>query len=135
MLVQGGAAAILLIVSQIGGADATSAYQLLVDATNVMYFIAFVYMFLSVIRLRKRPDRGTQPGHALIPLGRFGLWACGVLGLVITLLAIAISLIPPQDLQGSPVAFEIKLVGICAVLILTGLVLYWRKNKRGPVSA
>jgi uncharacterized iron-regulated membrane protein len=33
------------------------------------------------------------------------------------------------------VAFEIKLVGICAVLILTGLVLYWRKNKRGPVSA
>ncbi|MGH9474757.1 MAG: APC family permease [Terriglobales bacterium] len=131
MLVQGGAAAILLIVSQIGGASAVSAYQLLVDATDVMYFIAFVYMFLAIIRLRHRPERGRQEGHALIPLGQFGVWVCGMLGLLITLLSIVISLIPPDDLAGSRIAFEVKLIGICVVLILSGLVLYWRKNKRG----
>ncbi|HWG36381.1 MAG TPA: APC family permease [Terriglobales bacterium] len=136
MLVQGLAAAVLLIVSQIGGADAVSAYQLLVDATDVMYFIAFIYMFLAVIKLRNRPDRGTQPGHALVPLGQFGVWTCGLLGLSITLLAIAISFIPPADLGGSSLVFEIKLVVICGVLILSGLVLYWRKGKRGdaPLS-
>ncbi|MGH9394834.1 MAG: APC family permease [Terriglobales bacterium] len=136
MLVQGGAAAALLIISQIGGADAVSAYQLLVDATDVMYFIAFIYMFLAVIALRKRPGRGADPSQALVPLGQFGVWACGLLGLAITLLAIAISFIPPADLAGSRTVFEIKLIGICAVLILSGLVLYWRKGKRGaPLPA
>ncbi len=133
MLVQGGAAALLLIVSQIGGANAASAYQLLVDATDVMYFIAFIYMFLAVLKLRHRPDRG-RPGHALIPFGQLGVWVCGLLGLAITILAIVVSLIPPGDLQGSPVVFEIKLIVICAALILTGLILYWRKNKRGPLE-
>lgn len=131
MLVQGGAAALLLIVSQIGGASAASAYQLLVDATDIMYFIAFVYTFAAVLAMRKRPDRGTQPGHALIPGGQLGVWICGTLGLLITLLSIIISLIPPDDLQGSRTWFEIKLVGICVVLIFSGLILYWRKNKRG----
>lgn len=135
MLVQGGAAAALLIISQIGGADAVSAYQLLVDATDVMYFIAFIYMFLAAIALRHRPDRGREPGHALVPLGQFGLWLCASLGFAITLLAIVVSLIPPSDLQGSRTLFEIKLVGICAVLIFSGLVLYWRKGKRGSLEA
>lgn len=131
MLVQGAAAAVLVVVSQIGTASAASAYQLLVDATDVMYFIAFLYTFCAVIALRNRPDRGREPGHALIPLGKFGLWACGLLGVVITLLSIIVSMIPPDDLQGSRVWFEVKLVGICVVLIFSGLVLYWRKNKRG----
>lgn len=131
MLVQGGAAAVLLIVSQIGGADAASAYQMLVDATSVLYFIAFLYTFLAVIKLRNRPDRGASPDQTLIPGGQFGVWACGLLGLVITLLAIVIALIPPSDLQGSRIWFEVKVVGICSALIVSGLLLYWRKEKRG----
>jgi len=134
MLVQGVASATLLIVSQIGGTDATSAYQILVDATDVMYFISFVYMFLALIALRRRPDRGTQPGQSLVPLGQLGVWLCGLLGLAITLLAIIVSLIPPSDLQGSRTMFEVKVVGICSALVLSGLVLYWRRGKRGPVG-
>lgn len=134
MLVQGGAAAVLLIVSQIGGADAASAYQLLVDATDVMYFIAFLYMFLAVIALRRRADRGQQAGHALVPFGQAGIWVCGLLGLAITILAIVVSFIPPGDLAGSATVFEIKLVVICAGFILSGLGLYWRKGKRLAVA-
>ncbi len=134
MLVQGGAAAVLLIISQIGGANATSAYQILVDATDVMYFISFVYMFLAVIAMRRRADRGSSPGQSLVPGGQVGVWICGLLGLIITLLAIVVSLIPPDDLQGSRVMFEVKVVGICAVLIFSGLILYWRKGKRGATA-
>jgi len=135
MLVQGGAAALLLIVSQIGGADATSAYQILVDATNILYFISLLYMFLAVIKLRHRADRRESRGQTLIPGGMWGLWTCGLLGLSITLLAIVFSLIPPSDLEGSRTVFEIKVVGICAVLIVSGLLLYWRRGRRGAVPA
>ncbi|HXR97314.1 MAG TPA: APC family permease [Terriglobales bacterium] len=133
MLVQGGAAALLLIISQIGGTDATSAYQILVDATTILYFISFLYMFLAVIRMRHRPDRG-RPGQTLIPGGSVGVWICGLLGLGITILAIVISLIPPNDIEGSRTMFEVKVVGICVLLIVSGLVLYWRKGLRGVVE-
>ncbi|HEY7836970.1 MAG TPA: APC family permease [Terriglobales bacterium] len=129
MVVQGGAAAALLIVSQIGGASATSAYQVLVDATTLMYFIAFLYMFLAFIAMRHRPDR-RRAGPTLVPLGQFGVWLFGVLGFAITLLAMIVALIPPNDLQGSRFWFEVKLVGICSVLIVSGLVLYWRRGRR-----
>jgi amino acid transporter len=129
MVVQGGAAAALLIVSQIGGASATSAYQVLVDATTLMYFIAFLYMFLAFIAMRHRPDR-RRAGPTLVPLGQFGVWLFGVLGFAITLLAMIVALIPPSDLQGSRFWFEVKLVGICSVLIVSGLVLYWRRGRR-----
>lgn len=133
MLVQGGAAAVLLIISQIGGTDATSAYQILVDATTILYFISFLYMFLAVIRMRHREDRG-RPGQTLIPGGTVGVWICGLLGLAITILAIVISLIPPNDIEGSRTMFEVKVVGICVLLIVSGLVLYWRKGLRGVVE-
>ncbi len=133
MLVQGGAAAVLLIISQIGGTDATSAYQILVDATTILYFISFLYMFLAVIRMRHREDRG-RPGQTLIPGGTVGVWICGLLGLAITILAIVISLIPPNDIEGSRTMFEVKVVGICVLLIVSGLVLYWRKGLREAVE-
>lgn len=131
MLTQGVLAALLLVISQIGQ-TATGAYILLVDATTILYLIALSYMFLSMIGLRNAPDRGRNPGQTLVPLGRLGVWLFGGLGLAITLLAIIIAFIPPSDV-GSPVLFEVKIVVILALLILPGLVLYSRKNRRAPV--
>ena len=134
MLVQGAAAAVLLIVSQIGGASATSAYQVLVDATTIMYFISFLYMFLAFIAMRHRPDRGRGAGQTLVPLGQFGVWLFGLLGFAITLLAMVVALIPPSDLAGSRLVFEAKLVGICGALLVSGLVLYWRRGLRAGAA-
>ncbi len=133
MLVQGILSALLLLISQIGE-TAAGAYQILVDATTILYFIPFLYMFLAIIGLRRRPDRGTSEGHTLVPLGQFGVWLFGLTGFTVTLIAIALSLIPPSDIH-SPALFEVKVIGGCLVLIGAGLGLYWRQGRKAQEIA
>ena len=124
ILVQGGLSGAILLISQIN--DTTrGAYQFLIDAAIILYFIPFLYMFAAVIKLARRPDRAANPQAILVPGGRFGVWVCGSLGFVVVLLGIAVSLIPPGD-SSSKLSFESKLVGGTLVSILIGLVLYWR---------
>ncbi|HEX4006134.1 MAG TPA: APC family permease [Acidobacteriaceae bacterium] len=124
ILVQGGVSGALLLVSQIN--DTTrGAYQFLVDAAIILYFIPFLYMFAAVIRLRRRADRGSNPHAILVPGGRPGVWICGGLGFVVVLLGILVSLIPPGD-SSSKLDFELKLLIGTVASILLGLVLYWR---------
>ncbi|HET7347327.1 MAG TPA: APC family permease, partial [Acidobacteriaceae bacterium] len=124
ILVQGGLSGAILLISQFN--DTTrGAYQFLIDAAIILYFIPFLYMFAAVIKLARRADRAENPHAILVPGGRFGVWVCGSLGFVVVLLGIAVSLIPPGD-SSSKLSFESKLVGGTLVSILIGLVLYWR---------
>jgi amino acid transporter len=124
ILVQGGVSGALLLVSQIN--DTTrGAYQFLVDAAIILYFIPFLYMFAAVIKLRRRGDRAANPHAILVPGGRPGVWICGGLGFIVVLLGILVSLVPPGD-SSSKVGFELKLVIGTVASILLGLVLYWR---------
>ena len=124
ILVQGGLSGAILLISQIN--DTTrGAYQFLIDAAIILYFIPFLYMVAAVIKLARRPDRAANPQAILVPGGRLGVWICGSLGFVVVLLGLAVSLIPPGD-SSSKLSFESKLVGGTLVSILIGLVLYWR---------
>ncbi|MHB8734092.1 MAG: APC family permease [Terriglobales bacterium] len=127
MLVQAGLAAVLLVVSQLGETVA-GAYQILVDATTIMYFIPFLYMFGALIGLRHRPDRGRGAHHSLVPGGQVGIWLMGVIGGVVTLGAIILSAIPPSDVVAKG-WFEVKVLGGCVVLVTAGLGLYWRRQR------
>jgi glutamate:GABA antiporter len=124
ILVQGSLSGAILLISQIN--DTTrGAYQFLIDAAIILYFIPFLYMFLAVIRLARRPDRGANPHAILVPGGRPGVWICGGLGFVVVLIGIVVSLIPPGDSSSKP-GFELKLLLGTLASILVGLVLYWR---------
>lgn len=124
ILVQGGLSGAILLISQIN--DTTrGAYQFLIDAAIILYFIPFLYMFAAVIRLGRRPDRAANPHAVLVPGGQLGIWICGSLGFLVVLLGIAVSLVPPGD-SSSKLSFELKLIGGTLVSILIGLVLYWR---------
>ena len=124
ILVQGTLSGAILLISQIN--DTTrGAYQFLIDAAIILYFIPFLYMFSAVIRLARRPDRAENPHAILVPGGRFGVWVCGGLGFLVVLLGIAVSLVPPGD-SSSKLSFELKLIGGTMVSILIGLALYWR---------
>lgn len=124
ILVQGTLSAAILLLSQIN--DSTrGAYQFLIDAGIILYFIPFLYMFAAVIRLARRSDRASNPQTVLVPGGRFGVWTAGGLGFVVVLLGIVVSLIPPGD-SVNKFAFELKLVIGTLVSILIGLALYWR---------
>jgi amino acid transporter len=124
ILVQGSLSGAILLISQIN--DTTrGAYQFLIDAAIILYFIPFLYMFAAVIKLARRPDRAANPQAILVPGGQAGVWICGSLGFLVVLLGIAVSLIPPGD-SSSKLSFESKLLGGTLVSILIGLVLYWR---------
>ena len=124
ILVQAIVSGAILLVSQIN--DTTrGAYQFLIDAAIILYFIPFLYMFAAVIKLAHRADRKENPHAVLVPGGIFGVWVCGGLGFLVVLIGILVSLVPPGD-SSSKLGFELKLVGGTIASILLGLVLYWR---------
>lgn len=133
ILVQASLSGIILLLSQIKTASAIEAYQLVVDAAIILYFIPFLYMFAAVIKLAYRPDRSSNQHAVLVPGGRAGIWICGALGFVVILIGILFSLVPPGD-ASSKWIFELKLAGGTFASILLGLILYWRgaRSKQMP---
>lgn len=124
ILVQGSVSGAILLISQIN--DTTrGAYQFLIDAAIILYFIPFLYMFAAVIKLARRPDRSSNPHAILVPGGMSGVWISGGLGFIVVLIGIVVSVIPPGD-SSSKLSFDLKLgIGTLASILL-GLVLYWR---------
>ena len=133
ILVQAGVSGAILLVSQISETT-RGAYQFLIDAAIILYFIPFLYMFLAVIKLAKRKDRSENAHAVLIPGGKLGLWLSGGLGFVVVLMGIFVSLVPPGD-SSNKVGFELKLVGGTLASILLGLILYWRGARAKKVVA
>ena len=126
ILVQAGVSGAILLLSQINQST-RSAYQILIDAAIILYFIPFLYMFAAVIKLAARKDR-TENTHAiLIPGGKAGLWLSGGLGFLVVLAGIFVSLVPPGD-STNKILFELELVVGTVGSILLGLFLYWRTS-------
>jgi len=125
MLVQAGISGIILFLSQIQTATVQAAYQLLILAAIILYFIPFLYMFAAVIKLAGRPDRKSNERAVLIPGGKLGVWIAASCGFIVVLGSIVLSLFPPGE-EPNKVLFEVKLVGGTVLSILIGLCLYWR---------
>lgn len=129
ILVQAAISAAILVFSQI---DATvmEAYQFLVDAAIILYFLPFLYMYAAVIKLAYRPDRTTNEHAVLIPGGKPGVWILGLLAFIITLGSMVLAMIPPREVANKTI-FELKLIGVTAAAIAIGLVLYvWQRMSR-----
>src|SRR6202008_3306490 len=60
ILVQAIASGIILLASQIKSPTVAEAYQLVVDAAIILYFIPFLYMFAAVIKLAHGKDRANN---------------------------------------------------------------------------
>jgi amino acid transporter len=130
ILVQAGVSGAILLLSQINNST-RSAYQILIDAAIILYFIPFLYMFAAVFKLAARKDRAENTQAILIPGGKAGLWLSGGLGFLVVLAGIAVSLVPPGD-STNKVLFEMELVVGTVGSIFLGLILYWRgaRSKR-----
>ena len=124
ILVQAILSGAILLGSQINETT-RGAYQFLIDAAIILYFIPFLYMFAAVIKLASRKDRAANPQAILVPGGKPGVWVCGGLGFVVVLIGIFVSLVPPGD-SSDKLGFELKLIAGTATSILLGLILYWR---------
>lgn len=124
ILVQAGISCVILLLIQINE-TANNAYQILVDAGTILYFIPFLYMYAAAIKLAYRPDRTANANAALIPGGKFGVWVTSLLGCAVVVGGIVLSFIPPAEATNKWL-FEGKLVGGTAGAFLIGLVLYFR---------
>jgi glutamate:GABA antiporter len=124
ILVQAVISGAVLLLSQINE-SMQGAYQVLVDAGIILYFIPFLYMFAAVIKLASRADRSANAQAVLIPGGTAGVWLCGGIGIIVVLLGIFVSVIPPGD-STNKLGFVVKLTIGTVVSILIGLMLYWR---------
>jgi amino acid transporter len=124
ILVQASISAAILLGSQINETT-QGAYQKLIDAGIILYFIPFLYMFAAVIKLAGRKDRKENPHAVLVPGGTPGVWICGGLGFIVVLVGIGLSFVPPGD-SANKLGFALTLVSGTAASVLFGLVLYWR---------
>jgi glutamate:GABA antiporter len=133
ILVQAGISGAILLLSQINQST-RSAYQILIDAAIILYFIPFLYMFAAVIKLSRRKDRAENAHAVLVPGGVSGVWIAGGLGFLVVLLGIVVSLVPPGD-ASSKLGFELELVAGTLGSIFIGLILYWRGARSKASSA
>lgn len=127
ILVQAGVSGAILLVSQINEST-RGAYQFLVDAAIILYFIPFLYMFAAAIKLVGRRDRSENKEAVLVPGGKAGVWIVSSVGFLVVLVGILVSLVPPGD-SSDKLGFELKLVGGTIAAIVLGLTLYFRGVK------
>ena len=125
MTVQAVVSGAILLLGQIKSPRIQDAYQFLVDAAIILYFIPFLYMFAAAIKLYGRPDRTANKQAVLIPGGKPGVWILSVVGFLIVLVGIVVSLVPPGETT-SKLGFEVRLVGGTVAAIALGLILYFR---------
>jgi glutamate:GABA antiporter len=124
ILVQAGISAVILLLTQINE-TANSAYQILVDATTIVYFVSLMYMYAAAIKLAYRKDRGANANAVLIPGGKLGVWIASLLGMAVLTGGIILSLIPPAESTNKFLFVAKLLIGtVCSVLL--GLILYFR---------
>ena len=133
ILIQAGISALILVLTQ-WKESVNGAYQIVVDAAIILYFLPFLYMYAAAIKLAYRADRAQSSGAVLIPGGRGGVWVIGLLGFLICLLSMALSMVPPGETANKSI-FELKLLGSTILAILIGLVLYWRSKRKLRLAA
>lgn len=110
------------ILMSVIGSTIEEAYLVLIDATLILYFIPYLYMFAAVIKLRRGHD---DSGVIAIPGGKVGLYLAVGAGLFATTVSIVFSLIPSQDVA-SPALITAKVVGGTLAFLLVGLALFRR---------
>ncbi len=112
------------------GSTVQGAYQLLVSMTVITTFAPYLYMFAALIRLQDEP---AQPHVIRIIGGKPVATGIAVLGLVSTAVVIVGSAIPDVNEPNKALAI-VKTIGLSAVLLGSGALLYWLGKRRATVS-
>jgi glutamate:GABA antiporter len=102
------------------GTTVRGAYDVLVSMSIIAYFLPYLFLFASMIRLQSRP---AQPDVIRVPGGRRVAISLAVLGFTSTALTIVLSVIPPAEELNKPLAVAKVLIST-AVLIGAGVVLF-----------
>ena len=134
ILMQGVAATAIfllsLFVSITGGSTSIQeAYDILVNLTILVYFVPYLYLFPTLIRLRRLAGGDDQQDVMRVPGGTPGLWLVATAGFLATATSIALVFVPPPDTV-NVLNYEVNLIGQSALVIGLGVALYWWSARR-----
>jgi amino acid transporter len=123
LLLQAGLTTIVLLAA-VSGSTVREAYAVLIDMTVILMFVPLLYMFASLPVLRRRAV-GDSREIRRIPGGPIASWLVTISGFSVTLIAVALSIVPPAG-SLNPMLFVFKVAGGSVVLISVGLVYFFR---------
>ncbi len=121
-----GIAGIAMTLLSQAGTSVRGAYDVLLSMTVITYFIPYLYLFASMIRLQSRP---AGPEVMRVPGGAKLAIPLAALGFVSTVVTIALSLIP-SDEEPDKLMSVAKVLLSTAVLIGIGLLIYRQQKKK-----
>ncbi len=110
--VYGAAGAVVALLGQ-AGTSVRGAYNFLVSMSVIAFFIPFMFLFASMIRIQSRPA-GAEVRR--VPGGRPVALCLGAIGLTSTAITIVLATIPGADEVNKPLAVA-KVIGSTCVLV------------------
>ncbi|NHZ85025.1 MAG: amino acid permease [Planctomycetia bacterium] len=131
IIVQGIVATAFILMSFIG-TTVKEAYLILLDTTLLVYFIPYAYMFTAYIVLRRK-NIGDNGNIISIPKNNFVAIMVGISGLVTTIFAMIMSLIPSSGVT-NVLLYEIKVIGGFLLFVFVGVGIYWWGKKKNNHS-
>ena len=117
---------VVFIVLGQAGTSVQGAYNVLVSIGVIFYFIPYLYLFATMIKLKGKP---AGPEVIRVPGGKMGAIFVPAVGFTTTALTIILSLIPPPGETNKPLAL-LKIVGGTAIFILLGVWIYSAGKRR-----
>jgi amino acid transporter len=117
--VQAAGAAGFIVIGQ-AGASVRAAYDALVGMAVIVYFVPYLFMFATLIRVQGRP---AGPGVRRVPGGPVVAVTLAVLGLATTGISIALALMPPAG-AADPALAVLRVALPSGALLAVGVLLY-----------
>lgn len=125
LITQAVVAALFILLGQ-AGTTVQGAYDVLVSMAIISYFIPYLFMFASMIRLQREP---AGPEVIRVPGGRPVAVALATLGFAVTTVSIALALIPAEDEPDKLLAVS-KVAGLTIFLVAAGSLVYFLGTRR-----
>jgi amino acid transporter len=102
------------------GTSVRGAYEALVSMGVISYFLPYLFLFGSMIRLQSRP---AGPEVRRVPGGKPVAIMLGLVGLASTAMTILLSAVPADDEPNKPLAL-VKVVGWTTVMVAAGVTVF-----------
>ncbi|MCI0444483.1 amino acid permease, partial [bacterium] len=110
-----------IMLIAIVGSTVKEFYLILANACLILYFIPYIYLFVSHIVYNLKNER--KPLAVVLAI-------CGIFS---TVIAIVLTLIPPPETR--PGHYLGNVVGGCVVFLAIGLIIYWVRRKQSKIPA
>ncbi len=129
VLLQGVVVSIWAALLTFGGTGGNISFLLAMALTVIVYLSMYILMFFAYYVLKAK--HGEVKRSYVVPGGKFGQFIIPLLGLIMTLVAFAISFFPPSDLKSTQIfSYEaILAVSFVVTMLLPHIIYHFRPVK------